>query len=200
MTTITSNQACNTTGTKTIDKFWVDSANQVFSKLQKLEGSAHYIAPLEAKSWDRIVELKTDEWVYDDSIDYLCSAVDEIVKVLVDKDAYDDAIILPLIAVDESYRNFKILVLIKFHDHEDGGCIFMKAYRKFYANNDGYFYKYSDSEGIRKLNTFEVNEKISEFEYGGKTHYIASMASLPYINFSTFLSGSVLKCSYECLG
>jgi hypothetical protein len=175
--------------------FWTESTNEAFEELQKFGEVEDLLAPMGASSWDRIIEIETDEVSWGSSIDYLGGAVNEVAKALIKGDQYDDAIIFPLISVDFSNYTFKILLLIKFDDDESGECLYLKVYRKFYSNYGEYFYKSIDSKGTAKLCGIEMQEKINEFKYKGEIHYLGSSASLPYENFSSLLSNQILSCS-----
>jgi hypothetical protein len=180
-------------------KYMANSVNDTFKKLQSFDEVSHLVAQIELGAWDRIIELETDDWVSDEYLWSLRRAVDDVTKAVIDKERYGDAIILPLISADLTNHHFKMLVLIKFDGDEDGECVFMKAYRKFYTSNDGYFYKNSSSIGVRKLSSLEVQEKINEFELNGRTHYLGSKASLPHESFSSLFSNQALMCSADLL-
>lgn len=199
MTNIESNAPDALKNNNPDSEFWVNSTNEAFGKLQRLSDVEDKLAPMETGSWDRIIELETDETAWDHSIPYLCRAVDEVTKGLIKDDMFNDAIILPLVSVNYLSRTFKLLILMKFDDQDYSERLYTKVYRKFYSNYGEYFYKNVDSNGFRKLNDVDIQAKISGFEHDGINYYLGAHASLPHIEFSAFLNSPAFECSYDHL-
>ena len=168
------------------EKNRVKFANETFAELQVLAEVEGLLMPMEGKEWDRVIELETDEEAWDTSLSFLRHPVNEIVKELLKDESYSDAAILPLVSVDMATYKLKLLILVRFDNkyaHDGGDCWYMKVYRKFYIDRDEYFYKNINSEGFKEMSALEIKEKLSEFEYDGKTYFLGNVRHCLMLDF-----------------